>query len=304
MVTLGVLYNEQMTKLKLAVLMGGNNSEREVSLMSGKQVIEALDKDKYEILAVDVPEELSKLDDFKPEVVFIAIHGKGGEDGEMQNFLETKGWKYCGCGVEASQIGMDKLRFRKLMEENGVEMPKLTDQVPCVVKPNDCGSSVGVSIVKTQEELDNAISKAKEYDPEVIIEEYLKGTEVTCGVWGNPTTDPGQVEALPIVEICPVNQFFDYEAKYTDGKCQEICPARISPEMTKIIQELSIKVFNIIGGRGFGRVDFIIKDGVPYVLEINTIPGLTSNSLFPREAKAAGYSYSQMLDKMIELALE
>jgi len=168
--------------------------------------------------------------------------------------------------------------------------------VPCVIKPVNGGSSIGVSIVTRQEDLSKAILEAKKYDENIVVEELIKGVEVTCGVLGDV--------ALPVVEIVPKNDFFDYEAKYTDGMSQEICPARISEEMTKKVQNLALKVFKIIGGRGYTRVDMIIKDGLIYVLEINTLPGMTPNSLLPKEAKAMGLSYSQLLDRIIELALE
>lgn len=273
-----------MNKLKVAVLMGGKSSEREVSLMSGREVIKNLDKDKFEIVGQD-----------ECDVAFIALHGKGGEDGTIQRYLENKNIRYTGCGVEASEIGMDKKRFREVMIKNNILVPKETTKVPCVVKPNNGGSSVGVSIVKKIEDLEKAIELAKKYDGNILIEEYIEGMEITCGILGD--------EVLPVVEIIPKGDFFDYESKYSESGAQEICPARLSPEVTKKIQETAMKVFKVIGGKGFGRVDLIIKDDQPYVLEINTIPGLTPNSLLPKEAKAAGYSYTEMLTRMIELAL-
>lgn len=283
-----------MNKLRVAVLMGGESTEREISLISGKGVIENLDRKKYEVEGVILPEEKEKLFN-KFDVVFIAMHGIGGEDGKVQGFLETMGLKYTGCGVLASAIGMDKKIFKKIMEREDILMAKDTDKVPCVVKPANGGSSVGVKIVKEEKDLQKAIEEVKKYDKKILIEEYLKGIEVSCGILGE--------EMLPVIEIRPKNDFFDYESKYSESGAEEICPAEISDELTKQIQEITKKVFETIGGRGFGRVDFIVKDGVPYVLEINTIPGLTPNSLLPKEAKAAGYSYSQMLDKIIELAI-
>jgi D-alanine-D-alanine ligase len=283
-------------KLKVAVLMGGISSEREVSLSSGKEVVRNLDKEKYEVVEVDVPKELDKLTGC--DVAFLAMHGKGGEDGQIQGYLETLGIKYTGCGILASAIGMDKLIFRRMMDDEGLVMANLTNKVPCVVKPVDGGSSVGVSVVKDEKDLGKAIELAKLYDEKVIIEEYLEGVEVSCGVLGNDN-----VEALPVIEIVPKGVFFDYQAKYTDGMSQEICPARISREMTEDVQRLAIEVFKVIGGRGYARVDFIIKENKPYILEINTLPGLTPNSLLPKEAAATGITYTQLLDKMIELAL-
>jgi D-alanine-D-alanine ligase len=297
-----------MKKIKVAVLMGGKSCEREVSLMSGEGVLRNLDKNKYEVWGIDVPMELDKLKERRPDLAFIIMHGKGGEDGEIQGYLETLEIKYTGSGVMASAIGMNKKFFKWVMEHNNILMPKDVLKAPCVVKPVCGGSSVGVSIVEEDKQMEKAIKLAKEYDKEIIIEEYVKGMEVTCGVWGNPSTASqsgraGEIEALPVVEIIPKNKFFDYESKYTDNGTQEICPARLSDEMTKKVQEIAIKVFKVIDGRGFARVDMMIREGEVYVLDINTLPGMTPNSLLPKEAKAVGYSYSQMLDKIIELAL-
>lgn len=282
-----------MNKLKVAVLMGGESSEREVSLMSGNQVLDNLDKDIFDVVKVDVPSELEKIKDC--DVAFIALHGHGGEDGLIQGYLETLKIKYTGCGVLASAIGMDKKIFRELMEENNILMASETTQIPCVVKPNNGGSSVGVSIVKKSEHLEKAIELAKKYDSNILIEEYLEGMEVTCGILGD--------QVLPVVEIKSKNEFFDYEAKYTDSGAEDIIPARLEDGVTKNVQEIALRVFKIIGGKGFARVDMIIKNDLPYVLEINTIPGLTPYSLLPKEAQAVGYSYTKMLTKMIELAI-
>lgn len=283
-----------MKKIRVAILMGGENSEREVSLMTGKEMKKHLSKKKYEIVEINLPRDLSKIDQ-TIEIALIALHGKGGEDGVIQGYLETLGIKYTGSGVLASAIGMNKKIFRMVAEKNHFLMAKETKKAPCVVKPSNGGSSVGVSIVKNDGELKNAINKAKKYDNEVIVEEYLKGTEVSCGILGN--------EILPVIEIVPKNHFFNYEAKYTKGMSEEICPARLSNIITKKIQTETKRIFKIIGGRGYVRVDFIVKNDKIYVLEINTLPGLTSNSLLPKEARAIGISYSQLLDKIIELAL-
>jgi D-alanine-D-alanine ligase len=205
------------------------------------------------------------------------------------------GIKYTGCGVLASAIGMNKKFFRMLAEKNDFLMAKETTVVPCVVKPVNGGSSVGVTIVKNEGDLKRAIEEAKKYDSEIIIEEYIEGTEVSCGVLGDLV--------LPVIEILPKKDFFDYEAKYVEGMSEEICPARLPEDVTKKIQEETLRVFKMIGGKGYSRVDFIVKDNEAYLLEINTLPGMTPNSLLPKEAKAMGMSFSQMLDKIIELAL-
>jgi len=275
--------------------MGGESSEREVSLVSGKEVMKNLNREKYEVWGIDVPGELSKLDEIKPDIAFIALHGKGGEDGIIQKYLENRGIKYTGCEVKASELGMNKKNFLEMMRDNGIKIPQQTKSIPCVVKPNSGGSSIGVSIVREKYELKNAVNKAKKYDREILIEEYIEGREITGGILGN--------DVLPIVEIIPKGDFFDYESKYNESGAEEICPAGLSEEMTKKVQEIVLKVFKIIGGKGFARVDMIIRKDIPYVLEINTIPGLTPNSLLPKEARAAGISYPAMLDRIIELAL-
>jgi len=249
----------------------------------------------------------------KADVVFIAMHGPYGEDGTVQGMLDLLGIPYTGSGVLASALGMDKPMFRKVINAEGLPTPKWVVlnkgenlnkiwqklRLPVVVKPSAQGSSVGVTIVRKMEDLSDALNKAFNFGPQIIIDEYLPGTEVTCGVLGNE-----KPVALPVVEIIPKKEFFDYEAKYQPGMSEEIAPARISRKLTKKVQDLAIKVYKAIGCRGFGRVDMIIFKGKPYVLEINTIPGLTPNSLLPKAAKAAGISFSDMLDKIIGFALE
>ncbi|MBI2465487.1 D-alanine--D-alanine ligase [Candidatus Shapirobacteria bacterium] len=288
-----------MTKLKVAVLMGGDSSERVVSLNSGSEVVYNLSKKKYEVLSVDMPSEIDKLTEFKPDIAFLVLHGKSGEDGAIQGYLETRGIKYTGSGVMASAVGMDKMIFRKVMESEGILMAPLTTETPCVVKPVDGGSSVGVSIVKQQNKLTKAIVEAKEYSKEAIVEKYIEGLELSCGVLGNDLP-----VVLPIIEIHPKNPFFDYEAKYVDGMADEICPARISPALQRKVEAITLKVYKAVKANGFARVDMIVREGKIFVLEINTLPGMTKNSLLPKEARAAGISYSKLLDKIIELGLE
>jgi len=249
----------------------------------------------------------------KADVVFIAMHGPYGEDGTVQGMLELAGVPYTGSGVLASALGMDKPMFRKLMKEEKIPTPdwivldfkdrfeKIFEKLdlPVVVKPSAQGSSVGVSIVRKKKDLPAALKKAFSFGPQIIVDEYLPGVEVTCGVLGNKSPF-----ALPVVEIIPKKEFFDYEAKYQPGMSEEIVPARISKELTKKVQETAIRVYKAVGCRGFGRVDMIISKGKPHVLEINTIPGLTPNSLLPKEAAAAGISYAKLLDMVINFALE
>jgi len=209
---------------------------------------------------------------------------------------------------------MDKIKFRKIMEAEKISIPRYMvfeknenkekvwenfGKVPVFVKPYNQGSSVGACFVKKKEYLKKALRTAFSYSDKVLVDEYLEGIEISCGVLGNKNP-----QALPVAEIIPQNEFFDYEAKYTPGKCEEIVPAKISERLAQKVQNLAIQVFQAIGARGFARIDMILQKETPIVLEINTIPGLTPVSIFPKEAAAAGISYPELLDKIIELALE
>lgn len=261
--------------------MGGDGDERDVSIMTGNEVIKHLDSRKYEIVEEN------------PDIVFIAMHGKYGEDGTLQSELEDKQIRFTGSGSKVCKLGMNKMAFKKFAKKLGAMVPKNTKIAPCVVKPNCNGSSFGVTIVKNQIDLNRAIKLAKQYDNKIMIEEYIEGIEVSCGVIGR-----GKV--LPVIEICPKTGFFDYEAKYVIGKCDEIVPARIPKNVTDKIQKLSLKIFKKMGCRGMARLDFIIKNEIPYLLEINLIPGLTPNSLLPKEARAVGISFEELLDIIIK----
>ena len=311
-----------MQKLKVLLLMGGGGSEHEVSLSSGEEVLKNFDKEKYQVIPMIMENQnlnIDKVKEISPDVVFIALHGGVGEDGTIQKIFENEGIKFIGCDSEASKLGMDKIKFLELISKEGIPTGKRLlvmkgelvdlDQVKMlgdkwVVKPASQGSSVGVTIIDNLDNLDKALEVAFEFDDRVIIEEFLKGVEVSSGVLGNLWVKSRQLIALPVIEICSKNSFFDYEAKYTIGKCDEIVPARLSEETTRKIQQYSLKIFKLVKARGFVRFDLIIKSDQPYFLEMNTIPGLTPNSLLPKEAKAAGIDYPSLLDKMIELAME
>ncbi len=257
-------------------------------------------------------EELKELCD----VVFIAMHGPFGEDGTVQGMLDLFGIRYTGPGVLASSVGMDKLVFRKVMKAEEIPIPKyltlrsgegnefkrIKKEIgppPYFVKPSNQGSSVGINRADNEGELKEAIKTAFLYSDVVLIDEYISGVELTCGVLGNENP-----EALPIVEIIPKAKFFDYESKYEDEGAEEIVPARISDGLTKEVQETAIEIYRSLGCSGFSRVDFILRDGKELVvLEINTIPGLTPVSLLPKSALAAGLSYPDLLEKIVRLAL-
>ena len=290
-------------KIRVVVLMGGKSPEHEISLISGREVVGNLDRRKYLSSRIVISKSGKGIEEIfrvKADVVFVAMHGPFGEDGTVQGMLELAGLKYTGSGVTASAIGMDKIMFRKVMRAEGIPVPKSTTKFPCFVKPYNQGSSVGASIVRNERELAKAIKLARKYSDKVLVEEYLVGKEVTCAVLGNE--DP---RVLPVIEIVPLKgEFFDYESKYTESGAEEIVPARISKTLTKKVQDMAAKVYQAIGCRGFGRVDFILKDNKhPVVLEINTIPGLTPMSLLPKAAKEAGYSYPALLEAIIKYAL-
>jgi D-alanine-D-alanine ligase len=309
-----------MNKKTLALISGGKSSEREVSLNGGNQVFEALDKDKYIIKRYDPAVDLEKLvkDAGDIDVALIILHGLYGEDGTIQGLLELLGIPYQGSGVLGSALAMNKLTSKKIYQQNGLPVPSFRAAfknapfdidacveelgLPLFVKPATGGSSIGMSRVTEKGNLKEALDKAFEYDNTVLVESYIDGTELTAAVIGN-----GNLTALPLVEIIPAiptSTFFDYEAKYTPGGATEICPARISPELTETIQKLAIRAHQALGLRGYSRTDMILKDGSFYILETNTIPGMTRTSLLPLAARTAGITFSGLLDRLIDLALE
>ncbi|MBC8432500.1 MAG: D-alanine--D-alanine ligase [Desulfobacterales bacterium] len=308
-----------MTKLSIALLSGGISSERDVSIASGNQVYEVLDRDKYEVIRYDPKTDLPQLvaDAAGIDAALIILHGPYGEDGTVQGLLDLLNIPYQGSGVLGSAIGMNKLVSKQLYKNAGIPVaPDMTfksidmietravvDQLgmPLVIKPVTSGSSIGLSIVKSEDALNDALEKAFAEDHEVMIESYIKGVELTGGVIGNE-----ELQALPIVEIIPGKEFdfFDYTAKYTPGATEEICPARIDEATTQKAQSYAKMAHRALCCKGYSRTDMILADGQLYVLETNTIPGMTPTSLLPQAAKAAGIDFSQLLDKLIELSLE
>jgi len=308
-----------MKKLTVALLSGGISSEREVSINSGNQVFEALDKEKYEIIRYDPKTDINLLvaDAPKIDVAFIILHGLYGEDGTVQGLLDLLNIPYQGSGVLGSAVAMNKVISKQLYEKHSLKIPgyiiakkgepidpaHCRNQIglPMVVKPAEGGSSVGMTIVKTENTLQSALEKAFEHDETVLMESYIKGIELTGGVIGNK-----DLQALPIIEIIPdeKHDFFDYEAKYTAGITREICPARIDDVLTVKAQTCAKMAHEALSCKGYSRTDMILKDNDIYVLETNTIPGMTSTSLLPRAAEVAGLNFSQLLDRLIELGIE
>lgn len=308
-----------MGKLRVALLSGGRSAEREVSVNSAKQVYQALDKEKYDIRRYDPRDDLAKLlaDAREIDVALIILHGRLGEDGTIQGMLELLDIPYHGSGVLGSALGMNKVIAKRLYEHAGLpvarwlvleggepdplSLVKKTLGFPAVVKPEQEGSTIGITIVRKPEELGPALELARRYDRLVLVEEFLKGVEITGAVLGNRNP-----QALPLVEIIPGDKygFFTYEAKYTPGATREICPARLSETLTRKAQEYAVRAHQALKCRGYSRTDMIACDDEVYILETNTIPGMTSTSLFPQAAAAAGISFSELLDRLIELALE
>jgi D-alanine-D-alanine ligase len=319
----------------IAIIMGGYSSEYKISLMSGNLVYQYLDKTKYNGYCVHIlKEKWVYVDDAETEYpidkndfsatvngnkinfdcVFNAIHGTPGEDGLMQAYLELLEIPQTSCDYYQSALTFNKRDFLSVLKPYGIKSAVsyylnkgdkiYTDEIvkkvglPCFVKPNKAGSSFGISKVKTEIELPLAIEVAYMEDNEIIIESFLDGTEVSVGV----INYKGITTVLPITEIVSENEFFDYEAKYL-GKSQEITPARISDEMTEKVGAIAKRAYELLRMKGFSRTEFIIVDDEPFMLEMNTVPGLTSESLLPQQSVAAGISLEDLFTNAIELAL-
>jgi len=294
---------------KIAVLMGGPGSERDVSLATGRGVSKALRSLGADVVDVDVRDEDFQLPK-DVDLAFLTIHGTFGEDGTLQKILEDRGVSYTGEGVEGSRSAFDKFLTKEKFRAHNVvtpgwevievgQRPKIP--VPLVVKPPCQGSTVGVVIVKNESELDSAIKEAGKYDRKLLVEKFVSGRELTIGILGD--------QALPILEIIPKGGFYDFTNKYpflnpqAGGGAEHVCPARIDEKKTAQTQELALRAFRALGLRVYGRVDVILSDsGEPFVLEVNTIPGMTEASLLPEAAAAAGIGYVDLCARIIELS--
>ena len=327
--------------MKVAVLMGGRSSEREISLRTGRGIAQALRDLGHTTTSIDAADgaELKAGDEeasarsliqvralprssmlaavqtpavTAADIVFLALHGKYGEDGTVQSALELAGKTYTGSGVLASALAMDKAMSKRVFEREAIPTPlwmlieagvsgraldtSLLGGYPLVVKPNQEGSTVGLTIVKRASELDPAIKLAAEFDSQILVEQYIAGRELTVAIIGET--------AFPIVEIEPLNGFYDYTAKYTKGMTRYTCPAKLEPELAKHVRELAVESAVVLGCRGVSRVDFrLSEDDEAYVLEVNTTPGMTPTSLVPMAAAAKNMSYDQLVARFIDLAL-
>jgi len=306
-------------KLQLALLAGGRSGEREVSLKGAEEVAKVLDPQKYEVRRYDPATDLAKLaaEADTLDAAFILLHGPFGEDGTMQGFLDLLSLPYQGSGVLGSALAMDKNLAKILYKNNGLKVPewymaekadinnpsKILSELglPLVIKPVSQGSSLGMTIARSENEIAEGLIKAFAIDHQVMVEEFIEGREITCGILGND-----ELTAFPLVEIIPGEQyeFFDYEAKYQPGASTEICPAELDDPLTIRAQQYAITAHRALQLRGYSRTDMIVSGNDIYVLETNTIPGMTPTSLLPQGAAAAGLDFTALLDRLIELALE
>ena len=300
--------------------MGGPSSEREVSLKTGEAVYRSLVRSGYDAVAIDVGSALSQTLQEQPvEIAFLALHGPGGEDGAIQGFLETVGIPYTGSGVRASAIGMHKVATKTQLAAEGIPVPKGTVilrgtapalgrilsschlKLPVVVKPASQGSTIGVTIVRKPAQWKEALRLAHQYDAEAMVETFIPGHEVTVSLLGGAD---GTVTALPAVEIVAPEGFYDFSAKYEKGRTQYLCPAPLPAVITRQIRQLAIDTYRVLGCEGAARVDFrITPKGKPYVLEINTVPGMTETSLLPMAAGKAGLSYDALTERILQSAI-
>lgn len=296
-----------MSKLKIGVLYGGISSERDVSINSGKQIINNLNKDKYDVKEIILND---KKDIFKCEgldFVFIALHGSFGEDGRVQSILDTMGIKYNGCGFFTSSICMNKSIVKNVLLGFGVKMARgivlnkknfeldnFNLKFPVIIKPNSGGSSLGVYLCDNYDELLKNINIAFNYDDDILIEEFIDGEEISCGILNG--------EVLPIFSIIPKkDEFFSYSSKYDNTTIER--PSKFPEDIDLGIKEIALKCYNIFSCKVYSRIDFIFKDNIPYFLEINTLPGMTEESLFPKMANCVGIGFEKLLDIIIESSM-
>ncbi|SEH34707.1 D-alanine-D-alanine ligase/UDP-N-acetylmuramate--alanine ligase [Selenomonas sp. KH1T6] len=308
-----------MNQDKIVVVMGGTSTEAEVSRRTGTAILNALKSKGYNAEGMELVPKTFANDIQKTgcAIVFNALHGKFGEDGLLQGTLDMLGIPYTGSGVLAAAVTMDKAASKRVFVAEGISTPRSRTyysyemkrglaaeieaefSLPMVVKAASQGSSIGVYIVESRDELKNALVQAFKYNDEVLVEEFIEGRELTVAVWGNEEAK----EAFPIIEITTLTGRYDYDSKYTKGASSHIIPAPMSEEKTKEIQELAIKTFTACGCKGVARVDMMLsKDEVPYVIEVNSVPGMTEVSLVPDAARAKGIEFPELCERMLEMA--
>ncbi len=302
-----------MKKAKVAVVMGGSSAEREISIQTGSGVMRALASLGYEAQSLDYDRRfIENIREIAPEAVFIALHGPGGEDGQVQAILDYLAIPYQGSGVEASALAMDKHMTKKLLAAEGLPtaawdlfdlsggtLPLLPGSLdlPLVIKPRFEGSALGVNIVKTHEQWTSAMLSAAKTYSQILAEEYIEGREFTVAILGE--------EALPVIEIQPNSgEFYTFDAKYAPGGSTHIVPAKIDEDLSARLQMLALSVHRLLGLRDYSRTDFLVsKEGRPHILEVNTLPGMTPTSLMPDASAALGISYEALVDRLVTYAL-
>lgn len=305
--------------MKVAVLKGGSSLERQVSLRSGARIGEALRANDHEVTEIDVDQGLvQRLEEVKPDAVFIALHGRGGEDGTVQELMEILGLPFTGCGVLSSIQCMDKAVTKLILQKHDVPTPRFVtfndtafrnlgagDSLtaiesdlgfPVVVKPARQGSALGIKFAASHEELPGALVSAFSYDDRVLIEQFIKGREIAVSVLDG--------EALPAVEAVPISgDFYDFESRYEIGKTDYVCPAELSADVAAKLADLAVRTYELLACHGFARVDFMVpEEGEPQVLEANSIPGLTRTSLMPMAAEAAGVPFEELAERLLATA--
>jgi D-alanine-D-alanine ligase len=306
------------TSLRVTVVYGGPSEEREISIESGTAIAGGLRSKGFRVHELELAGTIdAHLDDLRAssDVVFIALHGRYGEDGAIQSALDAAGIAYTGCGPQASRTGMEKSSSKRIFEAAGIDTPKYrvigrsncgsaADELrsaglgfPMVVKPDASGSSIGVSIVEDEGALREALREALKYGESAIVEERVIGRELTVGVLGD--------RALPVLELTSTREFFDYSAKYSDGYTTIECPARLGEQTSERTRAAAIEAFKAVGGRDFARVDFMLDEhNTPMALEINTIPGFTAHSLLPHAAKVSGIGFGDLVAEIVMMAAE
>lgn len=338
---------------RVSILMGGGSAEREISLITGCAVASGINADLYDARTVELgplgcfgrnPSTVKHFDEARrveeearrsgempwaeqignvlmrtaqpPDIVFIALHGRYGEDGGVQGLLELLGIPYTGCGVLSSALCFDKAATKQMLRGVDIRTPDwmtlreidVTDEVPaqvadtvgfpCIIKPNREGSTIGATVVREVDQVAPAICEALKHDDIALVEKYIQGTELTVSVLGNRFARP-----LPVIEIRPKSGFYDYESKYTKGKTDFTCPAQLPKEVTEQLQDIALKTHQVLQCSGMSRVDFMLDEDGPAVLEVNTIPGMTPTSLMPRAASVAGLSFTDLITEIIEFGL-
>ncbi len=298
--------------MKIGVLLGGISPERDVSLKSGKAIISACEQLGYDVVSIDpkdgVASLLKKIESV--DLVFNGLHGGDGENGVIQGLLQSMGKRFTGSDNESSAICMDKRVSKALVSRKNILTPNWIsiDSVekkptnfeidyPLIVKPNDQGSTIGLTVVKSDKELEEAITSARRYTKIVLIEAFVSGREITVTIIGN--------KAYPIIEIIPTNDLYDYECKYTKDMAEYPCPAELSNELTLKIQNIALMIHKLLGCRHYSRVDFILDEELnPWFLEINTLPGMTETSLIPKSVGAAGMDFKMLIQCIIDESLK